>query len=78
MTIFVDSGISLTALFLLDRGEGGGVILNYLCVRYTSGCCVNCRCRSFVRFSRGRFVRLSHKALLYRAINTQLTVNQKT
>lgn len=59
-------------------GEGGGVILNYLCVRYTSGCCVNCRCRSFVRFSRGRFVRLSHKALLYRAINTRLTLNQKT
>lgn len=52
--------------------------INYLCVRYTSGCCVNCRCRSFVRFSRGRFVRLSHKALLYRAINTRLTVNQKT
>lgn len=61
-----------TALFLWNWGEAS---YYYICVRlhWISGCCVYCRCRSFVRFSRGRIVRLSPRHFCTERSNTQLT-----
>lgn len=69
MAIFVDSGISRHSLFC-----SGGDESYYLHMCPTtlkiSGYCVYCRCRSFVRFSRSRIVRLSPRHLCTERSNT--------